>query len=281
MKKTKIFISIFMALAILTASMVPAFAAEEYNIDEQMNELQIYCSHCEAKYGINSEPGALYLKYVDTSLNNLKSVINDTNDFINSYYFGTEVTEESINEKFESLKNAESVMYVTGSELEFLINYCGKETNLNNYYDDDIWEEFKNCIDNGTKVLNDSSEDSVVDKAYWDLMASYNKLCTSNQVMGDVDNNGVATIKDAAVLQLYLANYLSLNSSQRLVGAVINSCVDIKITDVSVLQLHLAKLYDGELNCYELVNLTDNVEAKEWDINPLFKQAMYERYFGH
>ena len=34
MKKTKIFISIFMVLAILTASMVPAFAAEEYNIDE-------------------------------------------------------------------------------------------------------------------------------------------------------------------------------------------------------------------------------------------------------
>lgn len=278
MKKLKMTLSCILAMVMLAVSSVPAFAVND-DLDSKIFELMLYCDKCQNEYGFGeTEPGDIYLEYTDTSRNNLINAVEDAENLINSYYDGLSITEEDIQSKYLSILNAEDNLCVSKTELVFLVEFCQLENNDNNYYGNLTWNDFTQALNSSISLLdNQNSSDEEIDDQYWSLLYAYNELCVSNQLAGDFDNNGEVNIIDVTKIQLALADFGTINSSQKYVSATEYS-LTITIKDATNIQLYLANLKDT-INSENLNYLTNNIDNKDWKINQLYCQAMYNRYF--
>lgn len=282
MKKIKAILSLMIAMVILCISIMPAFASG--NAKEKLEELQDKVFNVATEFNIEVEgiyypiEGECFLEYTNETYNNLRNVLNDAGSFINEnsmdIYLGNIESIDEIEEHMVAIDKAYAEMVLKKSELEFLVNYCEFETNIG-YYGDDVWNEFTDKLECAKVILADENiMDTRVTNAFWALFETYNQLCLYNNKFGDVDGDGILTVMDATLIQLYLAKHTELNSSQKYVAWVCTTYSgEIDITCVTEIQRNLAHLTDDTNWCYNYKVLLESTNLRDIKSNQLFYNA--------
>ena len=119
--------------------------------------------------------------------------------------------------------------------------------------------------------------------AFFELLHSYFKLCSSNTTFGDVDNDDKITVKDAAALQKALAKIEDFNSSQKLIST-------FNITYVTQIQKYLAQIestlyieasaIEDYIKYTELSNVhSDEFRFESWKYNCFYVDYISERNY--
>ncbi|MDP4121091.1 MAG: dockerin type I domain-containing protein, partial [Bacillota bacterium] len=86
----------------------------------------------------------------------------------------------------------------------------------------------------------------------------------STVVRGDVDGSGTVTIKDATILQKYLARMLTLTADQ-LTAADVNQSGNVSLVDVTYIQMLLAKMIsDFPIANNDSLNGENNIKLTVW-----------------
>ena len=240
MKKTKIFISIFMALAILTASMVPAFAMTDEELRAERSALKSYADNCEFVYIYYYQEAPLSVPgWSLASTQRMKDAIEKARAEADTY-----TTEEEFEAAYALFNEAEEKMYVDPRNLEWMIDYLAKDYNSTGYYDEETYANIKNIYEQAKADLQ-SEDELKIHNAYIDMRNLLDDLCLYNPVPGDVDKSGKLDIRDIALMQLELAklNQEEFTSSQNFVASFTHLST---ISDVANWQLALAKLNDYE-----------------------------------
>lgn len=288
MKKLRTILALMIAMVIMCISVSTAFASELAK--EKLKELQFKIYDVAEEFNMEVDggyypvEGEAFLIYTDETYDNLNSVLNVANQFVTDItpdvYSGEVEPFDEIEEHMVAIDEAYAQMILEKSELEFLVNFCEAETN-SGYYGDEVWDSFTEQLDAAKAILNDESiVDTRVTEAFWSLMEAYNQLCLYNNVMGDVDGDGVVTVMDASLIQLYLAKLTDLNSSQKYVALVeISYSGEMDITSATEIQKYIAKLADNTNWGYYYKEL-QNSTLRDIHSNFLFGNAMQERYFG-
>ncbi len=170
----------------------------------------------------------------------------------------SEITVEQLKGYYDSLDNLARAYTIDKQELEILLDRCEPETNTNTYYPDNLWADFIAAKETAFEVYGDDTiTDLRVSDAYWTLRFAYDALCAVNPLAGDVDFDGEANVIDVTIIQRYCAEFITLNSSQCIVGTLndLASHTDLDITDATILQRYLVNLIP-EINSHYLSNLT-------------------------
>ena len=263
-------ISLFLAVIMLSCSTVTAFSAEE-DLSKEIINLSNYAEKIDYIYGIYPVVGNAYIRFSTTSFIQLINDIDSTYEMIECYYIDrSSVTQEMIDEAYDTLDTSVNNLRVETSELEFLLDICKPEQNINNYYSDELWTEFQQCISNAENALNTGENEDEITKAYWDLRYAFNKLCSYNQLMGDIDGNGVVNINDCTLLSKAIAELTTLNYSQKYVASGVYG---ISITNVTDIQKYLVN--DKELDNKYLTEVTENIYSQHLDTNYLYYRLVF------
>ena len=230
----------------------PTTLNSDYTYSEKIDEFDDYCTACDYYFVTQIEElnpldvGNPSLYYDSDSYNKMRMLLQRAYDEVIAVRYEGEVvlSDSELEVWYNEIKVLAKKMAVARKELLFLCNIVFAERNDNNYYDEDIWNNFKAALNNAEAVLADETiVDYRVTDAYWRLMHSYNSLCISNKLMGDVNKDGVFNILDATAIQKSLAKLTpELNSSQCMVGTIVTHDMKPSILDVAEMQKVLARL---------------------------------------
>lgn len=231
---------------------VPYTLNDEYTLDEKLNELFDYLTDVNAYYYLGSEElggfvdGDRRLAYLGVL--DMRNLVDDL--VLEIYSNNSSVwTDDYFREKYDEVIEASKNMVLAKSELEFAYNICVNESNSGNYYSDDIWSDFEEKLSNANAVIKDNTIiDTRVNDAYWELIHSFNVLCSSNTTKGDVNNDGHVSILDATIVQKSLVGLTpKLNSSQSYVSKISSDYYgengdQPNISDVTEIQKSIVKI---------------------------------------
>lgn len=247
---------------------------------EKMKELRWYLCDCDDYFNL----GAIDMPNDDQARpyyygNSLKMMSNTLKEVYEKYDKRYEVTysDKEIEELYNTVKNTASQMVLDRQELNlFITRICDLETNDNGYYSDELWNDFTTKLNNAKNVYDDETiTDIRVSNAYWDLFHSFNALCLSNPLPGDVNNDGKVNIMDATSLQRGLAKVFTVNASQQFVGYIKGE----SIASVTEIQKYLASISSNENWCPELRRLQSVPNTKSFRANKLVYADIYARLF--
>ncbi len=233
---------VLVALMLFSVATMTAFAQRSSDIDRATpeldnNDLSVayqkldeLCWSAVFDYGVSStdrnspykyEPGVLVLTLTNDSLDRGREALDDTSDFLNNYSIEPEkYTLDDFENQYAKLKSTLDSLVFSKNTLRALIEFCFEEKNDTGYYSEELWNEFTQKLSNAQAVYDNEEivEDYRVTEAYFELLHSHFKLCSSNTMFGDVDNDGKISIVDATHLQRALAEIEFLNSSQKLIS---------------------------------------------------------------
>lgn len=244
-------ISILLLFVLLSSLPIQAVAEDSVVITDDLSEayikLDALCWSAVYDYGVSSanrdsayriEPGVLVLKLTNESLEKGREILDETSSFLDGYTVEPDTyTYEDFVNQYAKLKNTLDSLVIDKGALKPLINLCSEEKNDKRYYSEDLWNDFTEKLNNAQVVYSNDKlvEDYKVTEAFFELLHSYFKLCSSNTMFGDVDNDDKITIKDATALQKALAGIDGFNSSQKLVS-------NFNITYATQIQKYLVQL---------------------------------------
>ena len=269
MKKLKSILSLMIAMVIMCLSVSSTFAVElteeRYEANKKLFHL---CWESVYDYGVTaSKYGCYFYNAPGERIPNIESesyvkaqeILHETDDFLsNSRYNNTFIYKlEDFNIQYDKLYIALNSLVLHKAMLNSMIIFCSEEKNDNGYYSDELWTEFCEKLDNAKAVYADpdNSKDFIVTEAYFELLHSHFKLCASNTMYGDVDNDSEITIMDATYVQKACAKLIDFNSSQ-----------------VIIAEKNVA--YASEIQRY-LSSLTDNVDIKNSNLNTYIEFVVY------
>ena len=252
MKKFKIVISIILVMMLAITTSVTAFATT----DEELSR---------AKINLNSNVRRVEMEFIfynslytiqpdvpiwsDESTENMKTVI----EIIRNESYACETIEE-VNAYQAMLDEATEKMCISSSELQWMIDYMEKDyNNFDNYYDEETYAELKTIYENAQKAL-ESGVGVDIHTNYIAMRNELNKLCAYNSVNKDVDNDGEFNIKDCTLMQMQIAKYVELTSSQRYVGSLYEN---ERITNVTQALMELVGLSETPYDPYIKVEFID------------------------
>lgn len=252
MRKYIKLISVLLLLALLISSLPIQVAAEDYvvitdDLSEAYIKLDALCWSAVYDYGVSSanrdsayriEPGVLILKLTNESLEKGREVLDETSNFLDGYTVEPETyTYEDFENQYTKLKNTLDSLVIDKVALKSLINFCLDEKNDKEYYNDELWNNFTEKVNNAQDVYGNDNivEDYKVTEVFFELLHSYFELCSSNTMFGDIDGDDKITVKDATFLQKALAGIENFNSSQKLVS-------EFNITYATQIQKYLAQI---------------------------------------
>lgn len=302
MKRMKMILALMIAMVILCISSLPAFSATdaEWELYLKMYDLFELCEEAHFAYGVGysikepvlpgSQTRPKFLNCSDTT--ELEKAWEDACPMVEGYFdsymnpYDGEISIETATAKFDALYEELYKIVIDRSELEFLVSFCEQESNDDSYYETQLWDDFQSEIAQSKELLADETiTDMRINVAYYELMYQLNLLCTSNQIAGDVDHDGEMSVLDATYIQLFLAKYIAINSSQLVVLGEYKM-EDIDVLDVTYIQKKCAKL----INMYEPVVLemminnldksnpdSEKFELSSWRNNFIFYDAYYYR----
>ena len=235
MKKLNIVISIILVMMLAITTSVTAFATD-VNLDNEKWAMEQKVKDVEDYYVKHMYFDPLKIpEWSAASKQNLVDVIAKARAEIPYCE-----TLEEINSYQVLLDEAVAGLCISARELQWMINYMRKDyNNSTNYYDEETYAELKTIYENAQKVL-ESGVEVDIHNAYIDMRNELNKLCAYNSVFLDVDNDGVFSIKDCTLMQMYIAKMVELTSSQRYVGLLYH---DANIQDVTDAQQMLVGTY--------------------------------------
>lgn len=247
-------LSIILVVVILVAVFsVSAYAATEDSVvitddlSKAYNKLDALCWSAVYDYGVSSanrdsayriEPGVLVLNLTNESLEKGREILDETSSFLDGYTVEPDTyTYEDFENQYAKLKNTLDSLVIDKGALKPLINLCSEEKNDKRYYSKDLWNDFTEKLNNAQAVYSNDKlvEDYKVTEAFFELLHSYFKLCSSNTMFGDIDGDDKITVKDATFLQKALAGIENFNSSQKLVS-------EFNITYATQIQKYLAQI---------------------------------------
>ncbi len=299
MKKLKAILALLLAMVIMCFSVTPAFAEDsQEDLEIAFVELDNLCWQAVYDYGIASyefdcpyqaEPGALIMIISEESFREGEEILNDTDRFMNKYTADKRLglnsyTIEDFEKQYEKFYNTLNSRVVSKYMLNNLISFC-KEEESNGYYNDELWNDFCEKLNTAQAIYDDPEiiEDFVVTETYFVLLHSHFKLCSSNTMFGDIDNDSALTIMDVSYIQKACAELVTLNSSQQLIAKK-------DVTYASEIQRYIASFCDNvdiensELNTYieytEYSDIhSDKFRFRSWKFNHFYMDKIRNRKF--
>ena len=229
MKKLKSILALMIATVIMCLSISSIFAVEvNEELYEANKKLFILCWESVYDYGVGANkrgcyfytaPGERVPSIEGESYLRAQAFLHEADDLINRYAVDNQ-TVEQYEELYDKFYNALNSLVLSKGMLKELISFCSEEENYNGYYSDELWSEFCDKLDNAKAVYADpnNTKDFIVTEAYFELLHSHFKLCASNTMYGDVDNDSKITIMDATYVQMVCAKLRDFNSSQYLIA---------------------------------------------------------------
>ena len=266
MKKFKIVISIILVMMLAITSSVTAFATTDEELRKAKDQVRYNANDAEMEFVFYFQIDGISVPvWSAESTENMENAVDTIRNEIDACE-----TIEEVNAYQAMLDDAIDKMYVSSSELQWMIDYMEKDyNNYDNYYDEETYAELKTIYENAQKAL-ESGVDLEIHNAYIDMRNELNKLCAYNSVYLDVDNDGEFTIKDCTLMQMQIAKYVDLTSSQRYVASIYEN---ERITNVTQALMELVGLsetpYDPNIKV-EFINCEPNekhflrLEASNW-----------------
>lgn len=148
--------------------------------------------------------------------------------FANLYYMMTENGQFDGLETEVSIDDGEWIEFDTTDSWGDWCLWNGERSAFNNEID----------IDSNTNIKLRIRFTGTHGPSEWSNVLEIN---SGNTLLGDVDNDGFVTIKDASLVQEHVAKYITL-TDRNAVNADVNLSNDINIVDATYIQMYVAKL---------------------------------------
>lgn len=271
-------VSVLLVLILICSSAVTVFAADSQSFSQQYYAFKNFVDDCEEYYiyyyRIVPNP---FVIWSSDSTQRMQEAIDYARE-------RTITTVEELEVAYADMNSVIETMCVSKRNLEFMIYLFEKETNINNYYDEETWNNFQLVLEKG-KQAYESVDEEFIHSTYIEMRNTYNNLCIYNTVKGDLNGDGVLSVLDATLAQKYLADLVEFNSSQRLLMRMKNG---VTVNSVTTMQKVLVGS-EAEVTC---INLDDLVEYEGIDpntrrftyidetINEIYYDDYYEYRFG-
>lgn len=215
--------------------------------------------------------------YAEESVNLMLGIINDNLDLVERSENGEEITPEMFQAGYDRMVEAVEFMYMDDKELELLIKMNKSQKNLDNYFDDDMWNEYQQAIISAEEALA-SGDLKSIDEHYYKMLYQHVKLCAYNPTGGDVNGDGIFNVNDVTYYQKKLANNPDdLNYSQILVSLVIGSDIEPNINTATNIQKELVGLLAGR-SFLALSNHNSLLESENYINSYFYKDELRERH---
>ena len=235
MKKLKTILALMLATVIMCFSVTPAFAEDsEHDLKAAYSKLHGLCWEAVYDYGITaSKQGCYFNNFPGERIPNVTSksslvgreVLHETDDFLNDSLVNGNVntnsfTVEDFEKQYNKFYTTLNSLVLSKGTLKAMILFCSEEQNNNGYYSDELWNDFCEKLNTAQAIYDapETTEDFVVTETYFELLHSHFKLCSSNTMFGDIDNDSALTIMDVSYIQKACAELVTLNSSQQLIA---------------------------------------------------------------
>lgn len=145
-----------------------------------------------------------------------------------------QASDEEMKKAAEDLIFSLNNMYIDSKWAEEEYNLCLEEAN-NGIYSEKLWQSFMQELDNLKTALDEKNEKQV-DVEYYKVREIYNSMCLSYSSLGDVDNDGELTVRDATKIQKYLAGMNTFSGAQLYAASINCSSNEISVEAVTMLQ---------------------------------------------
>lgn len=251
MKKIKKIAALLLCLCMLVASAamaVPAAAQEDYEKDETwLLQAELSELYYRGEYKFDHDlPPSRYPVYTAETLTVMLEKMEEAEEYVKYDPDNlSNLTIANLTAAYKNLEAAYDGLRVRTDVLQELYDVAKNETNdayyySRRYYPEEMWKSYCGALEQAEKVLA-APDDDAVTGAYFNLRSQFNRLCKSNQMAGDVDNNGRVNVSDVLYLQKYLAKLVPMNSSQKFVAAVSAFTLEtVNADDVIIMQKYLA-----------------------------------------
>lgn len=225
-------ISIILAVAMIALSSVTALAYTDKEFDKIKDELLDRLQFIEVCVIGNYITPMDYIGYSDYSIAKATALHDEIVEERKSY-----TTYEEYASAIDRINKMINTLTISPGYLRWLLDYVQKDLNSEGYYDDatkaqlvEIYNKSKDAFENGTE--------EEIHCAFVDMYNEFKRLCIYNEVEGDVNGDGVTSILDVSIMQMYFAKSVELNTSQRFAGGIDSYST---IDEVSIWQQVLAK----------------------------------------
>ncbi len=282
MKKLKSILALMIAMVIMCISVCSACAVEsQEDLLAAYTDLHTLCWESVYDYGVTSSkygcyfynaPGEDIPSIESESFYKAQAFLHEADDLLNHSLVGDHTVEE-YEELYNKFYEALNSLVLTKGMLNSMIIFCSEEKNDNGYYSDELWSDFCEELEEAKAVYADpdNSKDFIVTEAYFELLHSHFRLCASNTMYGDVDNDSEITVMDATNVQMACAKLRDFNSSQYIIAKK-------DVTYASEIQRYIASLSanivreDSKLDTYvDYVDYSDihsdKFRFKSWKYN--------------
>lgn len=226
MVSVKKFLSILLAILLVVATTVTAFASNDGLQEEIIYSYQIeglidnYILHFINSDGI-IPPGLP--EWSASSRKNLESVCS----YVEEKLKEDNLTQDELKSLKDMVESAADNMCIDSSELKWMLDYMEKDYNSTGYYDEETMSNIKEIYEKALSAYY-SGDESQIHISYVNMRNELNKLCRYNQVQGDINLNGKLDIDDITLMQKDLACLTKLNSSQMFIASYNNHDTSVK-----------------------------------------------------
>lgn len=272
MKKIKKIAALLLCLCMLVASAamaMPAAAQEDYEKDETwLLQAELSELYYRGEYKFDHDlPPSRYPVYTAETLTVMLEKMEEAEEYVKYDPDNlSNLTIANLTAAYKNLEAAYDGLRVRTDVLQELYDVAKNETNdayyySRRYYPEEMWKSYCGALKQAEKVLA-APDDDAVTGAYFNLRSQFNRLCESNQMAGDVDNNGRVNVSDVLYLQKYLAKLVPMNSSQLMVANLTDfHTYTVTLNDVIELQNYLAGLEDelASSSLFKLIELDTNL----------------------
>ena len=224
-------ISLIIVTAMMAFSNVTVFAAENKDLDIQIEEFQEFVTECESYY--------IYYDYMQPPIGPFWSELSmeRMTEAVDVARKTAINSEEELAKAKTDFNHIVSTMTLEKEELEFMVSLFEKEKNDNNYYDEETWNGFQSVLAYGKQALQ-SEDEELMYHSYIKMRNTFNNICKYNTEYADFNGDGVLNITDITLAQKYLVNSVEFNYSQCTI-AQFNYCDFLRIDDLTNLQKYI------------------------------------------
>lgn len=205
--------------------------------------------------------------FAGSSLNRIYDLVDRANMITHGSYHATD---EEIQTLYYDLWDQANNMLIAADYAYRAYEKACKEQNFNDFYSEEDWNSFvqkrenlKTTIDTyygisrlesggeiveyiGPENLSETAQIAVSD-AFYAMLKQYNEMTNAYTVMGDVDKDGYVTVKDATLVQKYLAKLENLTGAQiMLAGSKSYGYENLTIEQATEIQKKVAKFKDAK-----------------------------------
>lgn len=258
------FIALIMTLIfILICSLVSSSAYGSYisASDKELDDLAYHAVH----YFLNSFSATDL--FTDDTIDNVQYWFDiEQNYVVLDEKYKTDEERQYIIDNFS--KSMSTDIVISSDAILCLYEAVKNESNDNGYYSDELWNEFSKNREKVKMSIEEGIKPEDANNLFLDLRDSFNALCLSNQIMGDVNKDGRIDILDATIMQKGLVKKLTLNSSQLLISCNNTFPQSFSISNVTEWQKLLVKMGTIESNVFHDFYANDyNPICDKWDFD--------------